>query len=785
MHTSPDCQSETVGFLLDCFDGWTGGKPAVFAIGRLRDGRTFGVVETRVTPEFSIREADRDRIGSLPQRKGCTVESSPNTSMHGESLLVVKCPDLRTQRRLADQLGEAGIHTFEGDLAPHRRFRIERGLTGAIRLRGTPRKGHEVDVVYLDPDVEPADWEPALSLLCLDIETTRDAGMVTAVSLVMADEEEVHVLSDGDDHSEENLRGHQDETVLLRAVAARIREMDPDLISGWNVVDFDLRVLLERFNALGVPPLLGRSSQPATYRSSETYGRSHAVVRGRQVIDAMQLARHIPRRFDDYRLETVAQAVLGRGKLLEAGEGQDIVAAIERARREDPALFAEYCLEDARLVRDLLAKEKLMTLNLRRSILTGLPLDRAWGSVAALDFLYIHELHQRGMRAPTAGEQEPGSGAPGGLVLEAKAGLYHNIFIFDFKSLYPSVMRTFNIGPWTQDPHGEIEAPNGVRFRREPGILTSILDVFFERREQAKREDDETASFTYKIVMNSFYGVLGTSSCRFGRGELAGAITSFGQHLLRWCRDWLEAHGCTVIYGDTDSLFVDAAEPLGTSPEALQKRGQQIGDDINRALDEYVTLTYGIPSRLDLEFEKIYLHFLMPPSRGDVTKGRAKGYAGLRLMEGETEPKLDIVGMEAVRSDWTEMAHRLQRELLTRLFRGDPGPAQEIFISDWVRDLKAGEMDADLVYHRRLRKALDSYTKTTPPHVKAARMMDNPGGTIHYVVTTAGPQPASMQSAPLDYEHYVAKQVLPLVRIVAPYADVDPNAAVHGELRLF
>ena len=128
------------------------------------------------------------------------------------------------------------------------------------------------------------------------------------------------------------------------------------MLTGWNLVDFDLTVLQRRFRALALPFNLGRSSDSSWYQEGEIWGGSRMVVHGRQVLDALHLIRGTLQRFDDYRLETVARQVLGRGKRFAGGgdAGESMPEVILRAYREDRTAFCEYCLEDSRLVRDLL-----------------------------------------------------------------------------------------------------------------------------------------------------------------------------------------------------------------------------------------------------------------------------------------------------------------------------------------------------------------------------------------------------------------------------------------------
>jgi DNA polymerase-2 len=154
--------------------------------------------------------------------------------------------------------------------------------------------------------------------------------------------------------------------------------------------------------------------------------------------------------------------------------------------------------------------------------------------------------------------------------------LHRNVWVFDFKSLYPSIIRTFNIDPlaYVANESAErdlIDTPGGA-FRREPAILPGILDELFPRREAAKKAGDDVASNAIKILMNSFYGVLGTPACRFHNPALANAITGQGRELLLWSKQWFEAAGFRVIYGDTDSLFVlsGADDPAEARAEGLK-----------------------------------------------------------------------------------------------------------------------------------------------------------------------------------------------------------------------
>src|SRR5262249_48641699 len=153
--------------------------------------------------------------------------------------------------------------------------------------------------------------------------------------------------------------------------------------------------------------------------------------------------------------------------------------------------------------------------------------------------------------------------------------IHRNVWVFDFKSLYPSIIRTFNIDPLTfvadPTPEEELVRTPGGSFRRSPAILPSMLDKLFPQRELAKQNRDDIASHAIKILMNSFYGVLGTPACRFYNPEIANSITRTGKEILLWSKRWFEARGFKVLYGDTDSLFVQSNT---TDADAARTQGK-------------------------------------------------------------------------------------------------------------------------------------------------------------------------------------------------------------------
>jgi DNA polymerase-2 len=475
----------------------------------------------------------------------------------------------------------------------------------------------------------------------------------------------------------------------------------------------------------------------------------------------------------------VARKVLGEGKIM-AGHGR--AEEILHAWEHDLPRFVAYNLTDARLVLEILDELRLVELAVERSRLTGMPPDRVAASIASFDFLYLSELGRRKVVAPTVrASQEIDEPTAGGHVLEPEPGLYRNVLAFDFKSLYPSLIRTFQIDPLGHLPQPSpdddpIVAPNGAAFGREPGILPRMLDDLFPRREAAKREGNAAASQAIKILMNSFYGVLGTPACRFYNPDLANAITSFGREILLWSKGRIEALGRRVLYGDTDSLFVLSGEE---SPEGARRVGEELVAALNRELSEHVREKWKVESRLELEFETLYLRLMLPRVRGG-TAGARKRYAG--LVEREGAERVVFTGLEVVRRDWTALAKQVQTEIYGRLFADRP---VEEYLEAMVARLRAGELDDLLVYRKALRKPLREYTSTTPPHVAAARKMkEPPGRLISYVMTSGGAEPASERVSPIDHEHYVQKQIRPVSEPVLELLGLDFDRVVGDDVQM-
>ncbi len=695
--------------------------------------------------------------------------------------------------RLETALRKAGVDIFEADVRPPERYMMERFITAPVRFSGTPN----AEGLLLDAQMKPdPDYRPSLRLVSLDIETTAQ-GELYSIALEGCGERQVYMLGppNGDDSAVDfQLEYCDSRTLLLKRLNEWFARHDPDAIIGWNVVQFDLRVLHEHARRLAVPLKLGRGGEEMQWREHGSRNHYFASAAGRLIIDGIESLRSATWSFPSFSLENVAQTLLGEGKSID--NPYQRMDEINRMFAEDKPALAKYNLKDCELVTRIFAKTELLTFLLERASVTGLPADRSGGSVAAFTHLYMPLMHRQGFVAPNLGNK-PAQASPGGFVMDSQPGLYESVLVLDYKSLYPSIIRTFLIDPvglieGLKHPEDSESVPGfrGARFSRTRHCLPAIVARVAEGRETAKREHNAPLSQALKIIMNAFYGVLGSSGCRFFDTRLASSITLRGHEIMLRTRQLIEAQGHTVIYGDTDSTFVWLRRAHGQQ-EAAQI-GRALVDHVNQWWREHVRQEYGLESALELQFETHYKRFLMPTIRG-AEEGSKKRYAGLVTRADGTD-EMVYKGLETVRTDWSPLARQFQQELYLRIFNRKP---YQDYVRDYVRKTLAGEFDDRLIYRKRLRRTLDDYQRNVPPHVRAARIADDyndqqgrprqyqNGGWISYVITVAGPEPLEIRSAPIDYDHYVTRQLQPVADAILPFVDDDFSTLIGGQLGLF
>jgi DNA polymerase-2 len=322
-----------------------------------------------------------------------------------------------------------------------------------------------------------------------------------------------------------------------------------------------------------------------------------------------------------------------------------------------------------------------------------------------------------------------------------------------------------------------ITNPAGTLFSRDNSILPGIIAELMTARQSAKQTKNQPLSYAIKILMNSFYGVLGSPACRFFSPELSQAITGTGQYILKTTCAYIEkTFSHSIVYGDTDSLFLLLGPGMDTQAHSI---GTAIVSDVNNWLKKHIKEQFNTDSALELEFEEHFRHFFMPSIRGS-TQGSKKRYCG--TIEKDGKLILTFKGLESVRSDWTPLAKEFQYILYENVFKNKP---VEEYIIETIRRVQKGELDDKLIYRKQLRKPVHEYIKHIPQHVQAAKLLEKPGTIVRYFITTEGPQPIEKHTAPLDYEHYITVQLKPIADSILEWIGKKFDAIISGQQDLF
>ncbi len=749
------------------------GRNVLKFIGVTENSGPVEIFITNVRPVFFIRRSEGDPgIRVTYKRKPVKLKNFADEDIDA---VYFNCErDLKTA---AEELDKNGIRSYESDVDPVRRYLMERFLNAQILVTGKPVTAGKL-TRFTNPEIVASEFTPGLKVASVDIETGSGNSKLysIAVNLTGSGRTEQRVFMAGDGTNDALVAFYPGEKEVLQAFLEWFKEVDPDIIIGWHVIGFDLMFLERKCSEHYIPFDIARGNGRVSLRSRKG-GGFFASVYGRVVIDGPQSLRSSFFTFEDYKLETVAQELLREGKVITPDE--DKVAEIERLFKDDKKKLAEYNLKDTVLVTEIFRKAGLIELSVRRSQLSGLLMDQLGMMTAAFDHFFLPRLHRKGYVAPNVRDLKPSEHAAGGYVFDPKPGLYNNVIVLDFRSLYPSIIQTFKIDPLSRllSDENTLRTPAGYRFSGSHHFLPDFITQLIEQRGEAKKKKDKQLSQAIKILMNSFYGVMGSYGCRFYHPDLPSAITGTGQWLLLRSKEFLERKGYEVVYGDTDSLFVRLPEKI---TNFTTEDGSKLVKELNRYWRKRLKEEFGVESFLEIEYEKYYRKFIITQARGGES-GAKKRYAGL-LKSGEEE-KLEFVGLEFVRSDWTRLAKEFQVELYERIF-------YEKEIKSWIKEVvkkvHSGEFDDKLVYRKRLRKDVDEYTRTIPQHVRAAKLIDQNSGTIYYVITKRGPVPVELKHNDLDYQHYIDKQIKPIAdSILSLMGESFDSIVKTGQLSFF
>ncbi len=745
-------------------------------------------------PIFFIRQSDASRVAQLMHDwDGISIEPLDLKTFNFDAVSGVYFDSQRQLYRARDLLAQQQIPCFESDIRPTERFLNERFITAAINVEAE-YSNRAIENVGL----KQGEYTPGFTVMSIDIETDYKDDALFSIAFVSQRVKKTLIIGEGEDS--DRIQYVADEANLLECWMDWVEKVDPDILIGWNLVNFDLRLLQKKSQVLNIPLRIGRAKAIPAWRKAQTDAEHYFIsIPGRVVLDGIDTLKSATYNFASFALDSVGQELLGRGKLIQDEEKLDPLFKPKEIRRQfhqDKAALAAYNLEDCQLVWDIFEKADLINFSIERARLTGLEMDRVGGSVAAFDNLYLPRLHRKGFIAPNIGDYQGELSAPGGYVMDSKPGLHNSVLLLDYKSLYPSIIRTFKVDPYARIAAKQAAADDiiagfdGASFSKNENILPEIIAGLWQARDQAKADKNDSLSQAIKIIMNSFYGVLGTPGSRMHDSRLTSSITKRSHEIILKTVETIEAEGYEIIYGDTDSVFVSLQQAVDN--QTAQSIGHRLVDIINAYWSHHLQQQYGIHSYLEMELETHFSQFFMPTVRGS-DQGSKKRYAGL-IDDGQGNRTIHYKGLETVRTDWTELARLFQQNLYQLVF---DGKEYQDYVRQTVDELRAGIFDSALVYRKRLRKKLSEYVRNIPPHAQAAikaeaifKQNAKPSrysnkSWIEYVITLSGAETLECQHSKLDYDHYIEKQLTPIADTILNAIGSSMEAVTGQQQDLF
>ncbi|KAH9717329.1 DNA polymerase delta catalytic subunit [Citrus sinensis] len=602
-----------------------------------------------------------------------------------------------------------------------------------------------------------------------------------------------------------------------------IREVDPDVMIGYNICKFDLPYLIERSQTLGIAefPILGRIRnsrvrvKDTTFSSRQlgTRESKEVTVEGRVQFDLLQVMQR------DYKLSSYSLNSVSAHFLSEQKEDvhHSIISDLQNGNAETRRRLAVYCLKDAYLPQRLLDKLMFIFNYVEMARVTGVPISFLLSRGQSIKVLsqLLRKAKQKNLVIPNVKQAGSEQGTyEGATVLEARAGFYEKpIATLDFASLYPSIMMAYNLCYSTlvtpEDarklnlpPECVNKTPSGETFVKsnlQKGILPEILEELLAARKRAKADLKEAKDplekavldgrqLALKISANSVYGFTGATVGQLPCIEISSSVTSYGRQMIEHTKKLVEdkfttvggyEHNAEVIYGDTDSVMVQFGVP---TVEAAMKLGREAAD--------YISGTFIKP--IKLEFEKVYYPYLL------ISKKR---YAGLYWTNPEKFDKMDTKGIETVRRDNCLLVKNLVTECLHKILvdRDIPGAVQ--YVKSTISDLLMNRMDLSLlVITKGLTKTGDDY-EVKAAHVELAERMrkrdaataPNVGDRVPYVIIKAAKGAKAYERSedpiyvlenniPIDTHYYLENQISkPLLRIFEPILKNASKELLSGD----
>ncbi len=759
------------------------GKPVVRVWGKTGKGETILALDRTFKPYFfldvtkkTMKDIDglRKRLAQLKYMENKDFSLVPEKrKILGEEKeflrLTIQDPaDIPKIRHITEDW-EGIMRTYEHDINFYRRYVIDKHLFPSCWVEAEGEHSREImngKVIEIS-DLSLSEGERSeFSTMGIDIETAR--GQIIMISYFTDNGKKGVLAYNWGELVPKGVEMLNGEEEMLKRFFEIVLENDPDIIVTYNGDIFDFHKIRERSGKYKIPVIVGRDGKQMVQTkrgrvfSSKIPGRVHVDIYNfiaRVLRDSLES--------ETMTLDNVSKEILGEGKISMSWDQMKELWKEKKGLKK----VADYCLRDSELVLKL--SERILPQIYELSTLVGQNLfDVSRMSYSQLvEWLLVKKANEAGemiLNRPRYDEirrRREASPFTGGYVYPPEPGIHHTVSLFDFTSLYPSIIITHNISPetlnrGTDEDRKENKVPEEGHFfgRENKGFITSIIEDLVKKRidikvkmkghpsDSKEYRDFYNKQYALKIIANASYGYYAYAGSRWYSRICASSIAAWGRYYIQHVIEFAKNRNFRVIYGDTDSLFLERCS---------KSKGRDFVKDINKEL----------PETMELEFVNSYKSGLFVQTKSGTTA--KKRYALL-----DTKGVITVKGFEQVRRDWSRLAKDTQEKVLEAILKENDQNKAVNIVEETIERLNSGKVEIkDLVMHTQITRPLEQYDQIGP-HVTAARKyMEHghavtPGSVIGYVITK-GPGSISSRSEPVEYakdydpEYYIKHQIIP------------------------
>ncbi|RMD45424.1 hypothetical protein D6829_02320, partial [Candidatus Pacearchaeota archaeon] len=617
---------------------------------------------------------------------------------------------------------------------------------------------------------EKSDFEP--KILAFDIETeSQEVGNGKILLISIYSKNFRKVLTWKFKSKKSFVESFESEKEMVKAFSDIVCQQKPDILTGYFSDGFDIPYLISAAKRLKVPLFLGPIKNPPQIVRGNPIS---AKIPGLVHIDTFKFIRNVFSQYlqsETLSLNEVAKELLGMEKK------EFDFSKISSMNYEDWEKFAEYNLHDSKLSYELLRK---IWQDIKEfCLIVKDPLfDTTRNSMSSNVESYIiqnlDKFNEIAEKRPTPEEitkRRAKGRYAGAFVFEPTPGIYENLVMFDFTSMYASVIVAYNLSKSTY--------LGNKKFSKKPGFFPRLLKEIIELRKKHKKEYAKNQSpllkarsNAYKLLANASYGYQGFFAARYYCFEAAAATARLARENLKKTMEKIKKEGYKIIYSDTDSIAF--------------LRGKKSKKEVIQLLKR---INSELPEAMELDLEDFYMRGLFVHKR--TTKSGAKKKYALLSEEG----KLKIRGFETVRRDWCMLARRLQSDIIEKILKTGNEKKALLLLKETIKKLREGKIQKnELIIKTQLKKPIDSY-QSKGPHVIAAEKMKKSGtkvfagSIIEYFVGKTKEKRKKIgeavflpeENADYDPSYYLNNQVLPAVENIFDIFGINIKEIIEGK----